>query len=68
MEINGRGQKQVKRYKEIELDLRMRLTAKIMRNADQVEGRGDGEGMDEYLSSGPDPLTYQASARRNQEE
>lgn len=63
VEINK--QKQVKRYKEIELDLRMRLTAKVLRSADLPMGRDpkmepacDGEGLDEYLSSAHDSLTY----------
>lgn len=76
MEINRK--KQVKRFKEIELDLRMRLMAKITKGAEQsanragkVEGGCESEGLDEDLNANHDSLTYQGgaqTARRNQEE
>lgn len=75
MEIS-RPQKQVKTFKEIELDLRMRLTAKVLKTADQAANKGEtgceNEDLDECLSShAHDSLSYQASAqsaRRNQED
>lgn len=71
--------KQLKRYKELGLDLRMRLTAKIIKgsehsshNAEKVESGGENEDLYEYLSSNAhDSLSYQTSphiARKNQEE